>query len=140
MKLSTHLLTVMTGLAGFMTSILWYSPFLLGGVWSQHTNASIGASPAWKFALLPLREIVTAYALLFLLRQMPRMTWFEALWLAGVLWLGFYAVQLAGAVLWDGRPLALGLVHSGDWLVKLLLITVLLSRFATEFKAPSRPS
>ena len=37
------------------------------------------------------------------------------------------ASQLAGAVIFDGMPVALGVVHAGDWLGKMLLIALVLS-------------
>jgi hypothetical protein len=48
----------------------------------------------------------------------------EALILGFVLWFGFYAVQMAGAIIWDNMPWQLGAVHAGDWLMKMLFITL----------------
>ncbi len=124
MSLAIFGMTVLIGLVAFSTSILWYSPLLFGEVWKQGANASLEASASWKFMVMPFREILTALTLLFLLTRMPREDTGEAILLAVVLWAGFYGVQLAGAVLWDGRPPALGAVHAGDWLVKLVIITV----------------
>ena len=48
-----------------------------------------------------------------------------------MLWLAFYVVQLWGAVIFDGMPVALGVVHAGDWLGKMLLIALVLSSWRT---------
>ena len=53
-------------------------------------------------------------------------SWKAAASLGLMLWLAFYVVQLSGAVIFDGMPLALGAVHAGDWLGKMLLIALLL--------------
>ena len=53
-------------------------------------------------------------------------SWKAAASLSLMLWLAFYVVQLSGAVIFDGMPLALGAVHAGDWLGKMLLIALLL--------------
>ncbi len=40
-----------------------------------------------------------------------------------VLWAGFPFVLLTGSVMWDRVPIATALLHAGDWLVKLLVIS-----------------
>ncbi len=127
MSRANFLYIVVVGLAAFAFSLAWYSPLLFGGVWQSHSNASISSSANWKFVLMPLREIVTAFTVAFLIYQLPSMSWRNASLLAAVLWFGFYVVQLAGAVLWDNRPWQLSAVHAGDWLVKLQIITISLS-------------
>ena len=47
-----------------------------------------------------------------------------ALALAAILWAGFPLVLLTGSVLWEGVAPVTAAVHSGDWLLKLLLIAV----------------
>jgi Protein of unknown function (DUF1761) len=41
------------------------------------------------------------------------------------LWLGFPLVLLTGSMLWDRVPAATALLHAGDWLLKLLVISVI---------------
>jgi hypothetical protein len=41
-------------------------------------------------------------------------------------------VQLAGAVIFDGMPPALGAVHAGDWLGKMLIIALVLASWRTR--------
>jgi hypothetical protein len=53
-----------------------------------------------------------------------------------VLWLAFYVVQLAGAVIFDGMPAALAAVHGGDWLGKMLLMAVILSQWPKARPTP----
>ena len=116
-------LVVLVGLGAFCTSLLWYSPLLFGNVWHSGADASLATSATWKFFAAPVREIVTAFTVLYLMRRVSPMTWTSVWTLAAVLWVGFYVVQLSGAVIWDGRPLTLSAVHGGDWLLKLLVIS-----------------
>lgn len=46
-----------------------------------------------------------------------------ALGFALVLWVAFPAVLLAGSVFHERVPAALAVIHAGDWLLKLVLVT-----------------
>ena len=83
--------------------------------------------PSWKFFVAPLRELITAWLLAWLIGRLRIDNWKGAVALAFGLWVAFYVVQLAGAVIFDGMPLALGAVHAGDWLGKMLLMALILS-------------
>ena len=52
--------------------------------------------------------------------------WRDAVLLALWVWLGFPFMILVGSVMWDRRPWKLAAIHSGDWLMKLLLMAVIL--------------
>jgi len=115
------------GFAAFALSLLWYSPFLFGEIWMRFRNAAVGSPPVWKFLVAPLREIITAIMLAYLIVQMEMTDWKRAVRLGFWLWLAFYAVQLTGAVIWDGRPWQLSAVHAGDWLMKMLFMSAALA-------------
>lgn len=114
------------GLAAFVFSLLWYSPMLFGGVWAAAQGAEATAMPAWKFLVAPLRELITACFLAWLIIRLNVDSWKEAAVVGLVLWLAFYVVQLAGAVIFDGLSPFLGVIHAGDWLVKMLLMVLVL--------------
>jgi hypothetical protein len=40
---------------------------------------------------------------------------------------GFPVVLLSGSVIWEKVPAKLAAMHSGDWLVKLLVVSVIVS-------------
>ena len=46
-----------------------------------------------------------------------------------VLWIGFPVVLLAGSVFHERVPLALAAIHSGDWLLKLVVVSAILARW-----------
>jgi hypothetical protein len=127
------------GVVSFALSTVWYSPLVFGDVWARASDASLETTPGWKFAFAPLREIISAAVVLFLVRRVRAADWKSTIAFALVLWLGFYVVQLSGAVIWDQMPWALGAVHAGDWLMKLLVMTSLLGAWHRR-EAVQQPS
>jgi hypothetical protein len=122
-----YIAAVVTGLAAFALSLPWYSPFLFGNIWLALRNAPVHPLPGWTFLFAPLREIISAFLLTNLIVRLGVNNWKNALGLGFVLWFSFYFVQLTGAVMWDNLPWQLGLVHSGDWLMKMLFMSFLLN-------------
>ena len=122
---------VVAAMAAFAFSLIWYSPFVFGSVWVDAKGADATAMPLWKFFVAPLRELITAWLLAWLIGRLGIVHWKSAASLGLVLWLAFYVVQLSGAVIFDGMPVVLGVVHAGDWLGKMLLIALILSTWRT---------
>jgi len=118
---------IISALLAFSLSLAWYSPMMFGDIWMKYRDASIAAAPSWKFFLAPLREILTACVLAFLIARVRPGNLGSALVLGLVLWAGFYGVQLTGAVIWDNMPWQLGAVHAGDWLMKTVFMTIVLA-------------
>ena len=52
--------------------------------------------------------------------------WRSGIALALWLWFGFSAMMWLGAVMWEKTPWQIAAIHSGDWLVKTLLISIIL--------------
>lgn len=118
---------LITGLAAFILSIIWYSPLLFGSVWAHSEGGSLASTPIWKFFTAPLREIFSAFVFSFIIVRVKPKNWKDAFILGLVLWLGFYIVQLAGSVIWENMPWQIAAVHAGDWLMKTLFIILVLS-------------
>jgi Protein of unknown function (DUF1761) len=121
-----HWAVILTALAAFMLSMIWYSPLLFGEIWVRYGHANPGAMPLWKTLIAPLRELIAAYMLAYLILKIGIIDWRAAAWLGLSLWGAFHAVQMAGAVIWDNMPWKLGCVHAGDWLMKMLFMSVIL--------------
>ena len=51
--------------------------------------------------------------------------WGGAVLLALALWIGFPLVLWTGAIVHENTPVRLATIHAGDWLVKLLVITLI---------------
>lgn len=116
---------VVAAVAAFSFSLVWYSPFLFGWVWTGASGEAATAMPMWKFLVAPLRELISAAVLAWLITRIGIADWKGAATLALILWAAFYVVQLSGAVIFDGMAPALGAVHAGDWLGKMLIMALI---------------
>jgi hypothetical protein len=116
---------VVAGLAAFLASMVWYSPPLFGDVLQSLDPTP--PPPPWAMLLAPLREQAASLVIAQLIVRLRWFTWRSALVLGGGLWLGFHAVMMAGAALFGGMPRTVAAIHAGDWLMKLLLISVILA-------------
>jgi hypothetical protein len=67
--------------------------------------------------------LIIAYAIHYLLIN----NIIEAIYLAFWLWIGFPVILLVGSVIHEGYRKKLAAIHAGDWLVKLLIFTVILT-------------
>ena len=118
---------VAIGIMAFILSLIWYSPLVFGKIWMEYRNAPVQSSPAWTMAFAPLRELIAAYVLALLITRLMINDWKKAVKLILLLWLAFHAVGMAGAIIWDNMPWQLGMVHAGDWLMKMIFMAVVLS-------------
>ena len=129
-------MAIATGTA-FVFSSLYYA--MLASTWRAVDPASLAGTPA-----SPLRigaEIVRTFAIVCVLARLLRMLgsrgWVSVLSLASLLWFGFSFVMWTGAIMWEGTPWAVAAIHSGDWLIKSLLISSLL--YVLRTRAPRAP-
>lgn len=122
-----YLAVVIIGLIAFALSLLWYSPLLFGDIWMKHRNATPQSAPQWTMFFAPLRELIVSYVMAMLITRLAISKWKDAVAMTFLLWVAFHAVGMAGAIIWDNMPLALGAVHAGDWLMKMLLMGIVLS-------------
>lgn len=129
---------VVTGFSAFALSLVWYSPLLFGDVWLELTTTDPSAIPWWTMLVVPVRELIVAYVLAYLIVRLGVFDWRRAAGLGFGLWLAFHAVMMGGAVLWEDMPWLLGIVHAGDWLMKMLFMAVVLTLW--HGKAPSASS
>jgi hypothetical protein len=101
--------------------------FILGGAYYAVLGSRLDAvsdeMPPWKFAVELLRCLTLAVAVAFLAARADT-GWLA---LAAVLWAGFPLVLLAGAVIHEGLRSAVAAIHGGDWLLKLLAVTAIVS-------------
>jgi hypothetical protein len=81
--------------------------------------------PAWKLVFELGRCLVLAAVVIGLASEIGVGDAGGGLLLGAVLWVGFPLVLWTGAMLHERTPLRIAAIHAGDWLVKLLLISVL---------------
>ena len=119
---------VVAAVAAFVMSSLYYSPLLLGGVWrSVDPVATAGMAPSiGKILGEIVRTLVITFVVARLITLLGSTDWKSAVHLAIWLWFGFSAMMWIGAIMWEKTPWQIAAIHSGDWLLKTMLIAVIL--------------
>lgn len=118
-----YLAVVVSAVAAFVVSTVWYIVFL-----SSSTTDTVNI-PTWKKFGEVARSLVVAYVLAYLVVRLDVDNWIDALQLGFGMWIGFPAMLFAGSFMWQLPPITgrLAAIHAGDWLAKLLVMAVILS-------------
>jgi hypothetical protein len=123
--------------SAFLLSSVYYSSAIAGDFWRAFDPVAAAIKPEpWKAALELARTFAITYVLARLISRCAP-TGKAALELGLWLWFGFSAMMWAGAVMWEGTKWQIAIVHSGDWLLKILLIMVILGFWRPETTARS---
>ena len=114
--------------AAVAASVAWYTAFgkQLAGL--DPAYASDAAPPAWVMPVELARSTTVAVAVATLARRTRVDGPAEAARLGLGLWGAFPVVLLTGSVVHEKVPWQQAAIHAGDWLVKLLLVSVLVGR------------
>lgn len=120
------LAVLVAAVCAFVVSSLYYSPLLLGNVWRavDPVASSMTFSP-WKGVV----EIVRTLGITFVMARLLLLGTNDvksAIQLAVWIWFGFSVLMWIGAIIWEATPWQVAAIHSGDWLLKTLLIAVIL--------------
>lgn len=111
--------------AAFVFSGIWYGIFA-----KQMAALSKGASEQMgplQIALELARNAIVAITVAVLLQQLNVDSAAQGAGYGLLLWVGFPLVLLIGSVMHEKVPPRLAAIHAGDWLAKLLIITVIVS-------------
>ena len=125
---TNYLPVVVAAAAAFVVSLVWYTIF--GDAWMElrgidpATAADMG-TPVWKMLFVVVQSLVVACMLAYFVAQLGIFDWRGAVRLGALIWI-FPAAILLGSVVHENVPLMLAAIHAGDWLAKLLLMTVIL--------------
>lgn len=128
-----YLPVLVAAVAVFVLGWLWYSPLLFLKPWMRLRGldpvaAMAGAKvPAGKLLIELARCLVLAYVIARFVALLGITSWIGALHFGLFLWIGFPVILLTGSVLWDNTPFGVAAIHAGDWLVKLLVISIIVS-------------
>ena len=111
--------------AAFVASAIWYVAFADAMKRLRPTpTGSRSMSPA-----LALAEIARALVVALVIAEIAALAgvadWTAAVMLGALLWIGFPLVLLTGSVIHESVPWKLAAIHAGDWMVKLVLISVI---------------
>ena len=131
---------VVAALAAFVMSSLYYSPPLLGGVWravDPVATSGMAFSP-WKLLVEIPRTLGVAFVMARLLATLGGHDVRSAVRFALWIWFGFSALMWVGAVTWEQNPWQVAVIHSGDWLLKTVLIAVILRAWPKKDSAMKR--
>lgn len=125
-----HLAVLVAAVAAFVLSSFYYRLFAQQILDLHPTNPQVAAAmmkpSPWKVVTEVGRTVVVAYVLALLVARLGIRDAKDAAALAVLLWIGFSLVMWAGAVIWEGVPVKLAAIHTGDWLLKTVLIAVIL--------------
>jgi hypothetical protein len=128
MKRVNFLALAVVAVVAFIASSLWYSPLLLGRQFLEFSGFAASPEPSAVKAICELlRTFVLAYVIARIVLLGNIVDWKGALRLGLWLWIGFPVVLLTGSMLWQNVPWQLAAIHSGDWLIKLILIPVVVT-------------
>jgi hypothetical protein len=104
---------VVTALAAFVMSSLYYSPLLLGNVWrAVDPGPTAGTTPSiGKVVGEIARTLVITYVLARLIALLGGGDWKGAVSLTVWLWFGFSAMMWVGAIMWEKTPWQIAAIH-----------------------------
>jgi hypothetical protein len=128
MRGTNYLRVAAAALGAFVASLVWYTVF--GGAMAElseadPSTAAATVSPAWAMLFVVAQSLVVASVLAYLVLRLGTADWRAALRLGALVWI-FPASILLGSVIHESVPPALAAIHAGDWLAKLLLMSVIL--------------
>ena len=124
-----YLAVLVAAVAAFVVSSAWYTIF--GNAWMElrgidpATAADMGTPPAWTMLFVLAQSLIVAFLLAYFVGHLGIVDWKGAVRLGALVWV-FPAMILLGSVVHENAPLMLAAIHAGDWLVKLLLMSVIL--------------
>ena len=124
-----HPAVLVAAVAAFVLSSFYYRLLAQQIVDLHPTDPEVVAAmmkPAlWKVLAEVARTVVVAYVLALLVARQGIRDGKGAAELAVLLWIGFSLVMWVGAVIWESVPVKLAAIHSGDWLLKTVLIALI---------------
>jgi hypothetical protein len=121
-----YLAVVVATVVAFVGSAVWYMVFSKQRA-ALSSAAATQTRPSPKMIIIELvRTLVLAVVLALLVARLGVADWTGAVGLALALWIGFPVILLSGSVIYENVPWKLAAIHAGDWLVKLLIITLIL--------------
>ena len=85
-----------------------------------------GRPKPWKVLAELVRTAIVASAFAWIAARADSLDVGHGVVLALVAWIGFPLVLLSGSVIWENVHPVTAAMHTGDWLLKLLLIAVVL--------------
>ncbi|MBB2925438.1 DUF1761 domain-containing protein [Cellulomonas cellasea] len=115
--------------AAFVAAFAYYA--VLGSQLARLGSAGgDGPPPGWMMPVELLRTLAVTCVVAVVVALGDVEGWLAGAALGVVLWVGFPVVLLSGSVVHEKVPWRLAGLHAGDWLVKLVLVSVVLSAWS----------
>ena len=111
-------------IAAFVASGLWYSPLLFGNLYMSVRGAEPGVMSPAEILIELGRTLVVAYVFAHLVVRLGVRDWRGAVRFGLLVWIGFPVMILLGSVAHENVSLQLAAIHAGDWLVKVVILSV----------------
>lgn len=111
----------------FIVSSVYYIVFAARTVDLRDGEGETAGMQPWKIGVELLRGLVLATVVAGIVAVVGVADPIGALQLAIVLWIGFPVILLVGSVIWENVPGALAAVHAGDWLLKLVIVSIVVT-------------
>lgn len=127
-----YLAVLGAAVAHFLLGWAWYGP-LFGKSWMAMMGITPESMKSMKTSAITamiggfVASFATMYVLANLIEVIGAMDAVQAMLLAFWVWLGFYATTLAGAVLWENKPVKLYILNASYYLVGLTIAAVILT-------------
>ncbi|HEY4388193.1 MAG TPA: DUF1761 domain-containing protein [Ktedonobacteraceae bacterium] len=117
---------VVAALVAFVASSVWY--IVLGKELATVSPAfaeGLQKRQPWKMLFVIAQHLLIALVLAYFIGRLGKVDWLGAVLIGVLLWIGLSAMQWVGSMVWEKVPLKLAVIHAGDWLVKLIIISAL---------------
>jgi uncharacterized protein DUF1761 len=122
-----YLAVAVAAVAAVVLSTIYYMVFAKQMATLHPAYADSSQPPPWKILVELLRSLIVATLIACLASKLEIDDWSGAVLLGLSLWVGFPVVLFVGSVIWENVPPKLATIHVGDWLLKLLLVSVIVS-------------
>ena len=120
-------------LAGMAVGFVWYSPGVFGKKWI----ALMGISEAeckenkkkgmFKTLLLAyVNLLIMAFVMEYVFVAVQAKTLGDAFWISVLIWAGFVATVLFGAVLWEKKPMGVFNINALHYLATMIVMALIL--------------
>ena len=121
------LAVIVAALVAFVGSSVWYVVFgnELAKVSPVFAELQAQKPEAWRILAVFAGSLVLSFVVAYVIGLKEDVTWMDAVGIGCLLWLGLSAVQWVSSIVWEKVPLTMAAIHSGDWLMKLVVISAI---------------
>lgn len=132
----SYLYVLFAAIASFILGWIWHGP-IFGKAWMKEMKFSEADKKKAKekgmggaLVMNSIGNFITAYVLAHFVGFLSLSTFSDAVQLAFWVWLGFFAAAtLLGSVLWEGKSWKLFWIKAGYWLINLIVMAGILTKW-----------